>query len=390
MAKDKKDKDKKPALVVDSSLPLAKQRALMREHAAKGILEKFGAGSTGLATATSHKSHPRISTGIFILDYALGGGWARGRINLSWGTKSSSKTTTFLRAVGIAQKMDAVTNKYLFELTPKETEAAVPMSVALVDVEGTFDATWARGLGVDTDTLTLSKPQTAEEAIEIVEAYLNSGYDLVVIDSLAAMIPNAELEAGMDENHMGLQARLLGKMFRKIQGTINKAAKGDPMMAPTVFIVNQLRQKIGVSYGSPDVKPGGVSQDFFSTIEVKFMSGQVVFYDPKEKTLPKHVEFPFKVEKNKVSPPKIQGSYAMQLVDDDDIKLRAGDVDDLKQVFEFAEKLGIYSKAEKGPLKYFMYGEGFKTKGEIVDKYYLDRNQYSLLKRDVMNKLMGR
>lgn len=383
----KKDKEKAPGPEIDSKLPLAKQRELMRAHAVKGVLAKFGSGSSGMASENSHKVHPRISTGIFILDYALGGGWARGRINLAWGTKSSSKTTSFLRAVGNAQKMDAVTNKYLFELTPKETDASVPMSCAYVDVEGTFDESWATGVGVDTTNLTLSRPQTAEEAIEIVEAYLNSGFDVVVIDSLAAMIPNAELEAAMDENHVGLQARLLGKMFRKIQGSINKAAKGDPMMAPTVFIVNQLRHKIGIFYGPSDVKPGGVSQDFFSTIEVKFMTGQMAFYDPKDKTLPKHVEFPFKVEKNKVSPPKIQGSYCMQLVDDDDIKLRAGDIDDLKQVFEFAEKLGIYAKKEN---KYWMYGEAFKTKGEIVDKFYMDRNQYALLKRDVLNKLMGR
>lgn len=382
MAK-KEDKEKKEDKI-DKSLPLTERRRLSEVQLISSVAKKYGKGSIGVASDMVYRSVPRISSGIFILDYALGGGWPRGRINLIWGDRSSGKSTNMSRMIAVAQNMNAVTNKYLWEGEEKD-EDIIPMKVALIDVEGTYDAEWSGKIGVDASSLIYSRPDTLEEAAETIEALLSSGsVDVVVLDSLAAMIPTAESEGEMTDHNVGTAALKNSKMFRKVQSALNKMAKEDKRLTPTLFIINQLRQKIGISFGDPSIKPGGVAQDFYPSVEVKLWGNKVSFFDD-EKKLPKSSEFSFRIVKNKVSPPKIEGSYEMALVDDPDGDYVAGSIIESKEVLEFAERLGVLVK--ESPTSWRMYGDVFSRKGDLVDAYVKDKNRFSLLKRDLLARL---
>lgn len=440
MAKAKKDKEEKAkevkaAAAALRALPLAERRKAGLQAMLAGVNKKYGAGTLEYADSQKYKACKRVSSGIFILDYATSGGWARNMVNVIWGDRSASKTTTMLRTVREAQSTDVFTGEYLWDrqrqldlitakdpgflieylqpyepklvqrllqestdekLLQKAFDAAsqafvpiMPMVAQFIDVEGALDFPWARRLGVDTDAMLYSRPSSAEEAAEMVEASLAStGVDLVILDSLAAMIPEAEAEGEMSDQNVGLAARLNSKMFRKVTSAISRTYKAtDHKVLPTLMVINQIRQKIGVMFGSPDVKPGGVAQDFIGAIEVKFSGNTVKYFDGDNKQLPKSSEFKFNVPKCKVGPPKIYGKYEMMLVDDDkDGGLRAGEIIEVKEVMEFATQVGIYGKTADD--KFRIYTEVMDTKREIFEKYVMDRQRFATLKRDVVNKLI--
>ena len=214
------------------------------EQAILQIEKQFGKGSImKLGDSAAQNGVEVIPTGCLTLDYALGiGGIPRGRIIEIYGPESSGKTTFALHAIAEAQKQGGY--------------------AAFIDAEHALDPTYAKNLGVDTDNLILSQPDNGEQALEIVEALVRSNaIDIIVIDSVAALVPKAEIEGDMGDSHIGLQARLMSQAMRKLAGTLNKTKT-------VAIFINQIREKVGVMFGSPETTSGGRALKFYSTIRL--------------------------------------------------------------------------------------------------------------------------
>lgn len=219
-----------------------KQKAL--EAALFQIEKQFGRGSImRLGEASAEQNVEAIPTGSLALDIALGvGGVPRGRIVEIYGPESSGKTTLALHIMAEAQRAGGM--------------------AAFIDAEHAQDPDYAQKLGVDIDNLLISQPDTAEQALEIAEALVRSGaVDVVVVDSVAALVPRAEIEGEMGDAHVGLQARLMSQALRKLTGSISKSRT-------TVVFINQIREKVGVMFGSPEVTPGGRALKFYSSVRM--------------------------------------------------------------------------------------------------------------------------
>ena len=234
MAIEKKAKETAPA-------PSDKQKAL--ETAISQIEKQFGKGAVMRLGQNATMNVEAIPTGSLSLDMALGiGGLPRGRIVEIYGPESSGKTTVALHVVAEAQKRGG--------------------SAVFIDVEHALDPVYAKNLGVDIDQLLVSQPDTGEQALEICEALVRSGaVDVVVVDSVAAMVTKAEIEGEMGDTHVGLQARLMSQALRKLTGAIGKSNA-------IVIFINQLREKIGVMYGNPETTPGGRALKFYSSVRL--------------------------------------------------------------------------------------------------------------------------
>jgi recombination protein RecA len=237
------------------------------------IERNFGKGSImRLGDATRMKVET-IPSGALTLDLALGGGLPKGRVVEIYGPESSGKTTVALHAVAEIQKMGGI--------------------AAFVDAEHALDPTYAAALGVDISNLLVSQPDTGEAALEIVDQLVRSAaVDIVVIDSVAALVPRAEIEGEMGDTHVGLQARLMSQALRKITGSIGKSGC-------TVVFLNQLRQKIGVTYGSPETTTGGQALKFYASVRLDIRRIQTLKRGNEEYGIRAKV----KVAKNKVAPP---------------------------------------------------------------------------------------
>ena len=244
------------------------------EHALADLDKQYGKGSVMKLGESTHQELAVIPTGCLTLDAALGvGGIPRGRIVEIFGPESSGKTTVALHIVAQAQKMGGI--------------------AAFVDAEHALDPVYARKLGVNIDELYISQPDTGEQALEIVEALVRSGaLDVVVIDSVAALVPKAEIEGEMGDSFVGLQARLMSQALRKLTGIINKTG------CIAIFI-NQLREKVGVMYGNPETTTGGRALKFYSTIRMDVRRGEQL--KNGSEVVGNHTKI--KIVKNKVSPP---------------------------------------------------------------------------------------
>jgi recombination protein RecA len=238
------------------------------------IERNFGKGSImRLGDATRMKVET-ISSGAITLDLALGGGLPKGRVIEIYGPESSGKTTLALHAVAEVQKNGGV--------------------AAFVDAEHALDPTYSAALGVDIENLLVSQPDNGEAALEIVDQLVrSSAVDIVVIDSVAALVPRAEIEGEMADNQVGLQARLMSKALRKVAGNIGKSGC-------TVIFLNQLRQKIGVTYGSPEVTTGGNALKFYASVRLDIRRIQTL---KKGSEGEYGIRAKVKVAKNKVAPP---------------------------------------------------------------------------------------
>ncbi|MBD1806934.1 recombinase RecA [Microcoleus sp. FACHB-SPT15] len=238
------------------------------------IERSFGKGSImRLGDATRMKVET-ISSGAITLDLALGGGLPKGRVIEIYGPESSGKTTLALHAVAEVQKSGGV--------------------AAFVDAEHALDPTYSAALGVDIENLLVSQPDNGEAALEIVDQLVrSSAVDIVVIDSVAALVPRAEIEGEMGDNQVGLQARLMSKALRKVAGNIGKSGC-------TVIFLNQLRQKIGVTYGSPEVTTGGNALKFYASVRLDIRRIQTL---KKGSEGEYGIRAKVKVAKNKVAPP---------------------------------------------------------------------------------------
>ncbi len=250
-----------------------KMRAL--EAAMKKIEKDFGQGSIMvLGEEDSNRAIEVIPSGSIAMDVALGvGGYPRGRIIEIYGPESSGKTTLTLHAIAQAQKLGGMT--------------------AFVDAEHALDPLYARNLGVDLKRLLISQPDSGEEALEIVETLVRSGaVDLIVVDSVAALVPKAEIEGNMGDMQMGLQARLMSQALRKLAGVVHKSKTA-------VIFTNQLRMKIGISFGNPETTTGGMAMKFYASVRVDVRRTSTI----KDATESIGSETRVKIVKNKVASP---------------------------------------------------------------------------------------
>ncbi|RHO50690.1 recombinase RecA [Clostridium sp. AM09-51] len=249
-----------------------KEKAL--ETALRQIEKQFGKGAVMRLGQNPAMQIDAISTGSLTLDMALGiGGLPRGRITEIYGPESSGKTTLALHCIAEAQKAGG--------------------TAAFIDVEHALDPVYASALGVDIDSLLVSQPDTGEDALEITEALVRSGaIDIIVVDSVAALAPKAEIEGEMGSSHVGVQARLMSQALRKLTGSISK------LNCVAIFI-NQLREKVGVVYGSPEVTPGGRALKFYSTVRIDVRKGEPI----KNGSEIIGSRTKAKVVKNKIAPP---------------------------------------------------------------------------------------
>lgn len=251
------------------------------ESAMSQIEKQFGKGSImRLGGNTELKTIPVIPTGSLDLDIALGiGGLPIGRIVEIYGPESSGKTTLMLSAIAQAQRMGGV--------------------AAFIDAEHALDPSYARRLGVNIDDLLVSQPDNGEEALEICESLVRSNaIDIIVIDSVAALVPKAEIEGDMGDSHMGLQARLMSQALRKLTGTISKSKT-------TVVFINQIRMKIGVMFGSPETTTGGNALKFYASVRLDIRKIETL--KDKEESIGNRVRV--KVVKNKCAPPFRQAEF---------------------------------------------------------------------------------
>ena len=251
---------------------LEKKKAL--EMALGQIEKQFGKGAVMKLGESTHLNIETIPTGAIGLDIALGvGGVPRGRIVEIFGPESSGKTTVALHIIAEAQKAGG--------------------DAAFIDAEHALDPVYAKNLGVDIDNLIVSQPDTGEQALEIAEALVRSGaIDVIVIDSVAALVPKAEIDGEMGDAHVGLQARLMSQALRKLAGVINKSKT-------TAIFINQLREKVGIMFGNPETTPGGRALKFYATVRLDVR---------RIESLKQGTEFignrtKVKVVKNKVAPP---------------------------------------------------------------------------------------
>lgn len=257
----------------EKALQDAKKDALLQE-ALKTIEKQYGKGSVMKLGDRAKVDIDAISSGSLAIDYALGiGGYPKGRICEIYGPESSGKTTLALHAIAECQKAGG--------------------RAAFIDAENAIDPMYAKKLGVNIDELILSQPDSGEQALEITELLVRSGaIDLIVIDSVAALVPQAELDGEMSDNQVGLQARLMSKAMRKLAGVMNRSDC-------TAIFINQLREKVGIMFGNPETTPGGRALKFYSTIRLDVRKGEAL----KSGTDIIGNKVNVKVVKNKVAPP---------------------------------------------------------------------------------------
>lgn len=316
-------------------------------EAIKTIQKQYGKGSIMKLGDRALTNVDTISSGSLLLDVALGvGGYPRGRVVEIYGPESSGKTTVALHAVAEAQKNGG--------------------RAAFIDAEHAIDPAYAQKLGVNVDELILSQPDSGEQALEIVEILVKSqAIDLIVVDSVAALVPQVELDGEMSDAQVGAQARLMSKALRKITALLNKSVC-------TIIFINQLREKVGVIYGNPEVTPGGRALKFYSTIRLDVRRGEAI----KQGSEIVGNVVKIKVVKNKVAPPfKVANVDLMYGLG---ISLE-GEVIDLAAELEVIGKSGSW---------YDYNGERLGQGKENVKKYFKENEAiYKEVEQKVKEKL---
>jgi recombination protein RecA len=323
----------------------AKNRLAAVEQAVGQIEKQHGKGAImRLGVDSLATDIPVISTGALSLDNALGvGGLPKGRIVEIYGPESSGKTTLALHAIANAQKQGGV--------------------AVLIDAEYAFDANYAKNLGVDIDNLLVSQPDTGEQALEIADTLVRSGaIDIIVIDSVAALVPAAEIEGEMGDSHMGLQARLMSQALRKLTGILSKSKT-------CLIFINQLRMKIGVMFGNPETTTGGNALKFYASVRIDVR--RIAAIKDGDNVIGNRTKA--KVVKNKVAPPFKEAEF--DILYGKGISL-SGDVVDLAAEHAIIEKSGTWFSFE---------GERI-GQGREKAKEFLEQNPETMVKIESLLK----
>jgi recombination protein RecA len=279
------------------------------EMALQRIEKSFGKGAVMQLGNAERQRIETIPSGALSLDIALGGGIPRGRITEIYGPESGGKTTLSLTIIAEAQKLGGM--------------------ALFVDAEHALDVEYARALGVDVDRLYVAQPTTGEEALEIMDSMIQSGaMDIVVLDSVAALVPKAEIEGDMGDAHVGIQARMMSQALRKLGGSVSKTKT-------CVIFINQIREKIGVMFGNPETTPGGRALKFWASVRLEVRRGELL----KNGTESYGARTKVKVVKNKVAPPFKQAEFDM--IFGKGISA-SGDLLDLAVEHDIVSKAGTY------------------------------------------------
>ena len=297
------------------------------------IEKQFGKGSVMKLGENEHAKVDVTPTGSISLDIALGvGGFPKGRIIEIYGPESSGKTTFSLHAIAEVQKLGG--------------------RAVFIDAEHSLDPAYAKNIGVNIDELLLSQPDTGEQALEICDALIKTeSIDIVVIDSVAALVPKAEIDGEMGDIHVGLQARLMSQALRKLSGTLNKTKT-------TAIFINQLREKVGIMFGNPETTPGGRALKFYSSIRLDIRRSEQIKIGDKIEGNKTNI----KVVKNKVAPPFKTTSV--------DIMYGSG-ISKEGELIELATELNIIDKSGA----WYSYKENKIGQGKENVKQYLKENQ---------------
>ncbi|MEX0932108.1 MAG: recombinase RecA [Candidatus Saccharimonadales bacterium] len=313
------------------------------------IEDQFGNGAI-MRLGDNHKIDiATFSTGSVSLDIALGGGIPRGRIIEIYGPEASGKTTLSLHVVAEAQKEGG--------------------TAAFIDAEHALDPEYAKRIGVDTAELLLSQPDTGEQALEITETLVRSNaVDVVVIDSVSALVPKAEIEGEMGDSHVGLQARLMSQALRKLTGAISRSKT-------TVIFLNQLRMKIGVMFGNPETTSGGNALKYYSSVRLDIRRKQIIKIG--EESVGNQVKV--KVVKNKVAPPFKVAEFDIMYNEGISVE---GDVLELAIKYDLMNKSGAW----------YQYGEENVAQGREAAKQYLrdNPNITKKLEKEIRKKALGK
>lgn len=302
------------------------------DRAMKQITKDYGKGSIMRLGDEPTTQIETISTGSLALDVALGaGGYPRGRVVEIYGPESSGKTTVALHAIAAAQKAGG--------------------TAAFIDAEHALDPQYAKKLGVDIDELLLSQPDTGEQGLEIADALISSGaIDIIVVDSVAALVPRAEIDGEMGDSHVALQARLMSQAMRKLSGTINKTKT-------IAIFINQIREKVGIMFGNPETTPGGRALKFYSSVRLEVRRAETI----KDGSENIGNRTRIKVVKNKVAPP-----FKEAMVD---IIFGEG-ISQVGELVDMGAEKDIIDKAGS----WYSYGEDRIGQGRENAKRYLSDN----------------
>ena len=327
------------------SSPEEKKKAL--ETAIKQIEKDYGKGAIMKMGENTQMTVQAVSTGSVALDMALGvGGLPKGRIIEIFGPESSGKTTLALHAIAEVQKLDG--------------------EAAFIDAEHALDPVYAKALGVDIDNLLVSQPDSGEQALEICDALVRSGaIDIVVIDSVAALVPQQEIDGDMGASHVGLQARLMSQALRKLSGTISKTNC-------IVIFINQLREKVGVMYGNPEVTTGGRALKFYASVRIDIRKTEAL----KKGTEVYGNRVKCKVVKNKVAPPFTVAEF--------DIVYGTG-ISKSGEVLDMATELGILEKSGA----WFYYDGNRIGQGKENARQFLESDPAMIAEIEEKIKAMG-
>jgi len=317
------------------NLPLEEGRLKALESTLTDLTKRFGDGTVMRLGDSKHLVVEVIPSGSLTLDIASGvGGIARGRVTEIYGPESSGKTTLCLHVIAEAQKRGGM--------------------AAFVDMEHALDPTYAARIGVDIQSLYVAQPDTAEQALEITEAFVRSGaLDVVVLDSVAALVPRVEIEGEMGDSHVGIQARLMSQALRKLAGAIKSSNVA-------VLFTNQLREKIGVMYGNPETTSGGRALKFYASMRLdvrkleslKASGGEVIGTRTR-----------VRVTKNKVAPPFREAEF--------EIMFGEGGISKTGEILDLATELGLIEK--RGA--FYRYNDGLLGQGRENAKTFLNENR---------------
>jgi recombination protein RecA len=331
----------------DEEVSEAKLKAI--ESTLAEITKRFGDGTVVRLGDAKHLQVDVIPSGSLGVDIAIGvGGIPRGRITEIYGPESSGKTTLCLHVIAEAQKRGGL--------------------CAFIDMENALDPHYAERIGVNLDTLFVSQPDTGEQALEITESLVRSGaLDVVVVDSVAALVPRAEIEGEMGDSHVGLQARLMSQALRKLAGAVKQSNVA-------LLFTNQLREKVGVMFGSPETTPGGRALKFYASVRIDIRKTETI--KSGEDAVGSRTKV--KIKKNKVAPPFKECDF--------DIMYMEGGISKSGEIIDLAVNLGIIEK--RGA--FFRYNEGLLGQGrENARQYLIDNPAVSLEIEDTLRQHYG-